>query len=178
MKNILQILAILFSLFLCIACSEIATKSGVGKSDNVIAQTVGITKKLGDCVTLNFHYLVTWDSMVTPNTQQINIFLDEKAFSEENLKTLFTYLSGKNPNSQNLIVIVKTNWQQLSLPSDCPASGTSGGANKPDEYDYYQARFYRREENAFFTYNPTLKTSNFKDVQLKGNKVLKNGQWQ
>lgn len=178
MKNILKISTTFFLLFVCLACGELATKTNGESSNNAVAQTINIQKKTEDCNTLDFHYLVTWDSMVTPNTRQINIFLDEKAFSEENLKTLFTYLSDKDSNSENLMIFVKTNWQQLSLPTDCPPSGMSGGNGKPDKYEYHEAKFYRREENEFFTYNPTLKTSKFKDVQLKGNKVLINGKWQ
>jgi hypothetical protein len=117
-----------------------------------------------DCVTMKFRYLVRNDYMSTPKMRYVDIFMDEKAFSEENLKTLFDYLSDKYTGPEDLTMVVVTNWNQLPLPTDCPPSGISGLPDKPDKYDYHQAIFHRRGINKYFRYNPVLKSSIFKKV--------------
>jgi len=179
-----KLLLALFLLFTCLSCAKVDAdnSSKIDLRENV--QTPPVSKNAEDCVTMNFHYLITLDFKPVANTQQIEVFLDEKAFNEENLKTLFSYLSDKNtepkdlPNGSNLIIIVKTNWQQLDLPSDCLPSGSSGEKGKTDTNNYHFARFYRRGENSYFGYNATLNTSKLKDVIMKGDKIFRNGQWQ
>jgi len=110
--------------------------------------------------------------------------LTKRHIVKQILKRFLLTLSDKNPepenapNGSNLIVIVKTDWEQMQFSTNCTGSGMSGGNNGADEYDYHFARFYRRGENAFFIYNSTLKTSKLKDVIMKGNKIFRNGQWQ
>jgi len=173
-----------FLLFICLACAQIVSNTENKAYLKENTQTTLSEKKTEDCVTMKFRYLITQDYKSTPNTRHIEVFLDEKAFTEKNLKTLFNYLSDKNPepnnspNRNNLIVIVNTDWRQLEFPTDCPPIGISETGAGTDTYHYHFARFYRRGENAFFTYNPTLKTDNLKDVIMKGNKIFRNGQWQ
>ncbi|HEX8251068.1 MAG TPA: hypothetical protein VF599_23035 [Pyrinomonadaceae bacterium] len=122
-----------------------------------------------DCVTMKFHYLVTLDFMLTSKIRRIEVFMNEKAFSEENLKTLFAYLSDKYTSSEDLNVIVNTNWNQLQLPTDCLPLRASNQPDKPDKYDYHQAIFNRRGKIKYFRYNPVLKTSIFKKVTMNNN---------
>jgi hypothetical protein len=126
-------------------------------------------KQRKDCITFKFNYLVTSNILQSSTVREIDIFLDEKAFSEDKLKILFTYFSAKYPKVKILIVKVKTNWAQLQPPSDCPPSGESNQPDNPDEYDYHFA-VYRRERNdnsEYFTYNPILKTRHLETRTLK-----------
>jgi hypothetical protein len=127
-----------------------------------------------DCRTMGFHYLVLENSQWTSTVRRIEVFLDEKAFSEKNLSELFGYLSDNNPEPKHLTIVVHTNWNQLPYPSDCPPYGLTNQPSKPDEYDYHQAIFYRREIQGVvkevYEYNPTLHTSDVKTVSLKRQK--------
>jgi len=175
-------LAVFLLLFICIACAQVSTKTENTSYLNDIAKAPLAAKRTDDCITMDFHYPITSDNQASPNTRQIEVFLDEKGFSEENLKKLFRYLSDKNPDPNNspnnLILKVNTDWKQLGFPSDCPGVGVSGGITGTDVNDYHWARFYRREEKEFFTYNPTKKVWKNKDVLMKGNKIFRNGKWQ
>jgi hypothetical protein len=137
----------------------------------VVAQTPVVKTEAENCVRFKFHWLETENSLPTPVVRYIEIFLDEKAFSEENLKTLFAYLSEKNPEPTRLVVKVHTNWAQLDFPSlGCPGSGISNQPDSPDEYDYHQAIYQRSVKTEFFRYSPALKVheANFKTVVIRG----------
>src|SRR6266498_55846 len=63
---------------------------------------------------VEFHYLIYKDAAYDfgrPETamRQIRVFMDEKAFSEENLKKLFAVLSHGYPDPDFLTVLVITN---------------------------------------------------------------------
>jgi hypothetical protein len=171
-KNMMKVLIAFFSIFVCIACGQVISKvesnesSQATKEDSIVWKE---NKENNECVTFKFHYLETENVLYTPVVRHIEIFLDEKAFSEENLKTLFAYISKKNPEPQHLTVIVHTNWAQLNFPSDCPGTGTSNMPARPDEYDYLQAIYYRRAKVEYFRYSPAIKvdSSKFKQVVLR-----------
>lgn len=134
------------------------------------------------CLTFNFRYLILSDERMSPTTRTIEVFTDEKAFNEENLRKLFRYLSDKNPDpdpeTKRLNIFVYTDWKQLGFPSDCPPSAMSGGDSGRDAYDYHWARFYRKEGREFFVYNPVKKEWKDKDVIMKGTEIYRNGAWQ
>jgi hypothetical protein len=160
-------LVIFFALFVVVACNGAISKTVDSNFDNGNIQPLSNNKAKEDCVKLDFHYLITSDSMTAPNLRLIRVFLDEKAFSEENLKELFNYLSNKYSEPNNLVIQVNTAWAQLPLPSDCPGGGISNQPDRTDKYDYHQAIFYRGSKAPYFKYNPVLGTSNFKEVVLK-----------
>ncbi|MEP6847315.1 MAG: hypothetical protein ABI999_00550 [Acidobacteriota bacterium] len=107
--------------------------------------------------------------LYTSIVRHIEIFLDEKAFSETNLKKLFEYLSKQNPDPVHLTVVVKTNWAQLPMASDCPGYGVSEQPPDPHEYDYLQATYYRRKDQEYFRYSPAphVDQAYFKTVEMK-----------
>ena len=124
-----------------------------------------------DCVTFDFHYLELENYPYETSTlKHIEVFIDEKAFTEKNLSTLLGYLSDKYLKWKYLVVVVHTNWEQLQFPSDCPGSGSSNQPDDPHENDYHHATMYRTGENQFFHYNPVLKTYERKTVIVKGKK--------
>lgn len=140
-------------------------------------QTLGFITKIQaqeknhHCDVINFHYLIVRNYMMTEKVRRIEVFLDVKSFSEENLKILFAYLSEKNPMPDHLTIIVHTDWSQILIPSDCPAMLISEQPDEPNRYDYHRAVFARRKKERvieYFTYNPKLKTDEVKLVVIKG----------
>ncbi|MGD9588305.1 MAG: hypothetical protein AB7Q37_05535 [Pyrinomonadaceae bacterium] len=135
-----------------------------------------------DCVRFDFQYLIVSDEQMSPNTRKIEVFMDEKAFNENNLRKLFRHLSDTHPDPNklpnNLLLYVYTDWKQLGTYSDCPVIAMSGGDGGRDAYDYYWARFRRREGREYFRYNPIKKVWNDKTVILKGDEIYENGAWQ
>jgi len=124
------------------------------------------------CTKFDFRWLELENVLYSEKVRHIEVFLDERAFSEENLRTLFAFLSKKNPHPQHITAVVYTNWQQLPLPSpDCPGWGMSNMPEKPDRYDYLQAIYYRREAREYFRYSPATKVhdSEFKTVLISKN---------
>ena len=96
------------------------------------------------CPDLNFRYLETDRFLVTPNTTRVEIFMDNKAFTETNLTKLFSYLSDKYNETLNLTIIVYTDWSQIGLPVNCLDGAMSGGNSMLEQYDFHEAIFYRR----------------------------------
>lgn len=156
---------ILLLLFGSVANGQSAKKDSVKIQD----KTSLSQNDKNDCFKFKFHYLELENVLYTSVVRHIEIFLDEKAFSEENLKTLFIYLSKKNPEPVHLTVVVHTNWAQIWYPSDCPPVAISEQPVRPDEYDYLQATYYRRAKVEYFKYSPAIKVdaSEFKQVVLR-----------
>ena len=165
-----RILITLLLVFVCIALGQVATNIATEESITVSAQTSVAQKQTKDCVKFKFHWLEIENVLYTPVVRHVEIFFDEKAFSEENLKTLFAYLSEKNPEPKHLTVVVHTNWAQLWYPSDCPPFAISEQPDPPDKYDYLQAIYYRRKDREYFRYSPAVKVhdADFKMVVIKG----------
>ena len=152
--------AILFILILtCVSCSQI--KETVPERE---ALTVEDNFDAYNCA-LRFRYLVAHNSLFSSKSRHIEIFLDDRAFNAENLKLLFSCLSRKYPEPTNLTVIVKTHWNQF--PFHRPGEGSSEMPQAPDEYDYNQAKFFRRGETEYFEYSAKLK-SPLEKVLIKG----------
>jgi hypothetical protein len=165
-----KILTVFLLLLVFLACERASTQTTNEESQNIVAQTPAVEIKTKDCVTMKFKYLEVANYNPSPTLRRIDVFLDVKAFTEENLKTLFSYLSDKYTGPKYLIVVVYTDWAQLQNASDCPGTGASNMPRKPDEYDYHKAIFRRYGKNQFFRYNPVLKVedADFKTVVLSG----------
>ncbi|HMU34436.1 MAG: hypothetical protein JSS77_11880 [Acidobacteria bacterium] len=123
-----------------------------------------------ECITMPFHYVLVDNWEKSSTVREIEIFMDDKAFTLENLKMLFAYFSDRFPEPKLLIVRVKTDWSQLNLPSDCPGAG-SGGSNiaKVENFDHHRADYYRRGNDVYFYYTTKLKTETMEKVVLSGN---------
>ena len=164
-----RILITLLLVLVCIACGQVATKIATEESSSASAQTFVAKKQTKNCTTFRFYWLEIENVLYSPIVRHIEIFLDEKAFSEENLKTLFAYLSEKNPEPKHLTVVVHTNWKQLWFPSDCPPTAISEQPDPPDKYDYLQATYHRRKDVEYFDYSQTVKihAAEFKRVYIR-----------
>ncbi len=120
-----------------------------------------------DCKRFEFRYLVVANDLYSANLRHVDVFIDDSAFAEDNLKELFIYLSNKFPDPADLTVEVNTSWRQLPLPSDCPATAMSSQAARWKNFDYHGAIFYRRGERSYFRFNPDLKVKEEKTVVLE-----------
>ena len=120
-----------------------------------------------------FRYLIVSNQVAmnghpSEKAREILVFMDEKGFSEENLKVLFTKLSKKYSYPSILDIRVETNWSRIPTPEECEGWGTSGEPDRGDEDDYHWAVYLRNGENEIFHYNPTLKDTLVKTVVIKG----------
>src|SRR5688572_27733210 len=86
-----------------------------------------------DCVSFDFRWLEFQNVLFSKAVRHIEIFMDERAFSEKNLRALFVYLSKKNPKPGMLTISVRTSWAQLEPYSDC-GDAISGEPDKPDRF--------------------------------------------
>lgn len=171
LKSFCWILFIVFFLpFFYFSYVEFKLQSHEDKSFNLVP-IVHAQEAKNSCKSLDFHYLVFENHLMTEKLRSIEVFLDTGAFSEENLRELFEHLSKKNPYPFNLIIKVHTDWSQLPIKSECPLTVVSEQPNIPDDNNYYQAMYTRRKRERvieYFTYNPELKTDKVKLVVLKG----------
>jgi hypothetical protein len=78
-----------------------------------------------------FHYVIldTWVRQIgSLNERHVIVLMDEKAFSEDNLKKLAALLSKRYPRPESLTAWIKTNLAQVRTPEELDLSGHSGGA--------------------------------------------------
>ena len=139
----------------------------------VNAQISTKTDTVEACGRLRSRFFVTRSSMYSENVRNLDVFMDESAFSEENLKQMFNYLEAQNTDAKILIIKVKTNWKQFSFPDDClNGTGASNMPYDPSIFDYYHATYNRSNfpdtgRSEFFKYNPELKVEKYKTVHIK-----------
>lgn len=119
-----------------------------------------------ECGDLDLRYLVTSDRPVTDKVREVRIFLDPKAFSNENLRRLFGHISKKYREPDTLLIYVETDWERIVPPDACP-SGDSSLPKDPKENDFHRAFFRRHGSSATFRFNPVLKTTNYETVKLE-----------
>src|SRR5436190_5582043 len=101
MKKILFVSVLFVALISCYsAATELSNETREGDDSKV------------DCVRFDFRWLELENVLYSEKIRHIEVFMDERAFSEENLRSLFDYISKKNPNPTGLTVQVHTNWAQ------------------------------------------------------------------
>lgn len=119
---------------------------------------------------VDFRYIIyekSCDDFGNPEAgiRRIDLLLQEKAFSEENLKKLFAVLSEGYPEPQLLLIQVITNLEQ-ARPEGFPQ--ISGGKDNPAAYIYHRASYQRDKNNEFFRYNPNPPDRQMKTIVLRG----------
>lgn len=145
------------------------------KSEHVLknqsyASRCNTSNTVDKCKMLGFRYLVISNELLSPNSRHIEIFLDEKAFSEKNLKILFTHFGTWYPEPYRITINVKTDWSQiqLPLPPECPALSDSGTGNDSPS-NFFEAVYYRRnvpQKKEIFRYRPNPNKSEFRTILL------------
>lgn len=147
--------------FICFSCSDVKQKLA---KDNLPLASVR-----NECTTMPFHYLIVRDWLKSPAVRELEVFMNAKEFSAQNIGSLFSHLSEKFPEPDRLTIHVRTDWSQLDLPSDCPGIGAEGGSELISEnYDFHRAVYYRRGEDVYFYYTSELKTEKMEKVVLSG----------
>ncbi len=138
-------------------------------------------KTENDCAGMPFRCLVAYDAQHSSVVRHVEVVLEQRAFSEHNLKLLFKQLSKKYADSIFLVIIVNTRLGNNLPPSfeldSSPGTGTSGNSSNIEEYTHYIAKYYRRDGTEFFTYTPTLRNGIFRDVIIRGKKIYRNAVW-
>ena len=125
------------------------------------------------CAQFKFKFFIIDDLLYTETYRQMRVFMDEKGFSEPNLRTLFDYISKLNPDPVGLTVTVYTNWEQFQnpLPHGCGMAMSEG--NRPVDYRFQEATYYRRDRpknREYFRYRLARNSSKTKTVILSGDK--------
>ena len=161
-----KILIFSFIFFACVFIS--------GDSNKLAnAQISTRTSTVESCGLLKSRFIVTSNEMYSVNVRHLEIFMDESAFSEENLTQMFKYLAAQNTDAKILGMNVKTNWKQFSFPDDCRnGTGISNQPYDPSVFDYYHATYHRSNftdvgKREYFKYNPELKVDKYKTVWIK-----------
>lgn len=98
----------------------------------------------------------------------VEVLLDAKAFSENNLTELFRLVSKRFPKPKVLHVQVYTNLSDVETPEEREEPKMSEMPDDPSLDRHHQA-FYLRDDdgNEWFTYNPNPPRTHTKKVILK-----------
>ena len=93
---------------------------------------------------LGINYLVVGN--LAGDNRTLGVFMDERAYSKENLERLFKFLSAKYPNPDGLYIYLETSWDRVpSFSENCQGSGISGMTN--NKLDKYPGATYFRYKN-------------------------------
>ena len=105
---------------------------------------------------LGINYLVVGN--VADNNRTLGVFMDERAYSKENLERLFKFLSAKYPHPDGLYIYLETSWDRVpSFSENCQGSGISGVADDTRSTAKY-SRYFRYKNKEHFIYVPNSKT--------------------
>lgn len=99
--------------------------------------------------------------------RSVQILMDEKAFSEPNLRGLFLLLSKRFPRPVRLYVDVATNLAQLSTPEESDQGLNSNSESPIPSTDHYWAIYLRDQEIEFYRFSPVADRKGNKRVQLR-----------
>lgn len=169
----MRLLTIFLSFSLGIFYAWAFARLSSDSTHNVMAQSQPETKASSPtkfCKQFKFHWLELENEKYSEAIRHIEVFMDEKAFSEANLRELFDFLSKSNPDPEGLTIVVHTDWSQFSEPSpNCPGTGCGECSSKVDPYDHLQAIYWRRPNREYFKYSPKLGVANseFTTVVIK-----------
>lgn len=118
------------------------------------------------CQDRKTRYLIVSNELWSTHTRHIQVFLDERDFSISALQTLFSNLSDEFPEPKYLAIVVKTDWSQLDLPTDCSGSGSSGKDNNTF-YPYLSARFNRDGKKKTIRYTKAKNVDRLETIELE-----------
>ncbi len=124
-----------------------------------------------DCETLKFRFVTIADNADTTKSRRVDVFLEDKSFTVDNLKGLLLFMSRKYNDTPSLLVEVNTDWSQIEFPSDCPGTGISGrGPNGVSRDGHNYALLYRRDGTLYFNYTADAKSPKLTTVKVESNK--------
>jgi hypothetical protein len=98
----------------------------------------------------------------------VQVLLDERSFSEETLRELFSLLSKRFLRPRNLRVSVLTSLDQVETPEERDAPKISNMPDHPSTDIHQWAEFTRERGNEWYRYNVDPPGRKEKIVTLKG----------
>jgi hypothetical protein len=103
----------------------------------------------------------------------VEVLLDDKAFSEDNLRELFKRVSRRFPAPRVLSVDVYSSLEDVKTPEEREGAQMSEGPDDPRADTYHRALYLRDNSgNEWFSYNPHPPTRERRWVILKGKDPL------
>lgn len=115
-----------------------------------------------------FRYVI-FNNEVDVGYRYVEVLLDERAFSEENLKQLFKLVSNRFPRPKVLHVQLYTNLEDAETPEERESGKASEQPDNPASDRYHSAYYLRDSDgNQWFTYNPNSPDIKLKTVVIKG----------
>ncbi|MGH9949794.1 MAG: hypothetical protein ACRD6X_21710 [Pyrinomonadaceae bacterium] len=113
----------------------------------------------------DFRYVIV-DNEVQENERIVQVLMDEKSFSEENLRKLFRLVSKRLPSPSVLRINVATSLDQLATPEEADQGWNSGETSRITE-NHFWAIYLRSKDDEFFRYSPVNDRSDNRIVQIK-----------
>jgi len=96
----------------------------------------------------------------------VEVLLNQRAFSENNLRLLFQLVSNRFADDQRLDVWVHTSLEQAPTPEERDAGATSEDPDESTKH-FYWAWYLRSPDDEFFRYSPRNDKSGNRLIQLK-----------
>ncbi|MGH9818979.1 MAG: hypothetical protein ACRD43_02320, partial [Pyrinomonadaceae bacterium] len=106
------------------------------------------------CPNVDFSFFQTQNVMYSSKVRHVELYMEPKAFTEKNLRSLFACISAANPEPIHLTAVLETDWSRVHIPDGSPGYGASNMPPDPHEYDFLQSTYYRRENHEYFRYSP------------------------
>lgn len=101
--------------------------------------------------------------------RKVEVYMDDKAFSEDKLRILFKLISTRFPTPFVLHVSVLTNLEDVRTPEENDMGAIFETPANASEDKYHKAYFLRDlSGNEWFTYNPSPPSRETKLVVIKG----------
>src|SRR5574341_2511954 len=135
---------------------------------------VAITQKRPERFQSPVRYAIVENKVVslTGDSEQgyryVVILLDERAFSEDTLKSLFKLVSARFPTPHHLNVQIYTSLEQVETPEEYEQGRVSESPGDPNMDKYHWAFFIRTNDSELIRYNPKPPNPAMKTVVLKG----------
>jgi hypothetical protein len=119
---------------------------------------------------VNFNYLIYSNKVIWPEDpvacgRNVYVLMDENAFSEVNLKELFSALSDAFPEPKTLSIMVHTSLDQVR---PLGPSNVSEQPDLPNANKHHLAGYFRNGDDEFFRYIAHPPEGKWTTVVLKG----------
>jgi hypothetical protein len=116
-----------------------------------------------------FRYVIVSSSVNRElNCRDVEVLLDETAFSEETLAQLYQLISKRYPKPRWMFVNVATSLKQISTPEEKDAPVISESDHVPELDPHPRAVLIRQGDSELFRYTVNPPSTKMKTVILKG----------
>jgi len=116
------------------------------------------------------HNWIDGSSRSPDSTRMLEVLLDEKAFSPETLKILFSLLSKRFPKPVSLNVFVATSLEQLDTPEEMEEGKISESGDSSIQTHPF-ALYLRDSDGESFRYSINPRTNETREVVIRPREV-------